>query len=262
MAFDFLATWQAVNTKECQAANRERVTKQHQQVWISWCTRPQHLNYCCIAVLEQNSTCLGEHWWPHRDAAKQSEKAIGRQWIRASVMDDHLPAKQSLHEIAPYPTEPAEPEETWRSGMGVQWGDNRKLYPFHDWKNSSHHDKSKWNSLFSLIRWSSLPNAENRLIVRRRKVWPEGMTLHACWRLPIKDSNSFCVQWHFCDQETSSVWIWSNFYWGKCASNRRESSSMPNPDRRVKCRPTCLGERKSPNPGIAQYKYPGYVGTT
>ena len=49
--------------------------------------------------------------------------------------------------------------------LGAQRGDNRKLCPFHDWKNSSHHDKSNWNSLLSLIGWSSLRKAERRLII-------------------------------------------------------------------------------------------------
>ena len=127
---------------------------------------------------------------------------------------DYLPANQG----APYSTELAASDETWRSGMGAQRG---------DWKNSSHHDKSKWKYLLSLIGWFSLQKAESRLIIRWRKVQPEGTTLHACWRLPIKDSSSFCVQWRFCDQKTRIVWIRSNFSCERCACNRRESSSMP-----------------------------------
>ena len=83
------------------------------------------------------------------------------------------------------------------------------------------------NYLLSLIGWFSLQKAESRLIIRWRKVQPEGTTLHACWRLPIKDSSSFCVQWRFCDQKTRIVWIRSNFSCGRRACNRRESSSMP-----------------------------------
>ena len=152
---------------------------------------------------------------------------------KGSCNGDHLPTNQSLPKIAPYPTEPAASEETWRSGMGAQRGDNRKLYPFHDWKNSSHHDKSKWNSLLSLIGWSSLRKAEGTLIMRRRKVRPDGTTLHACWRLPVKDSSSFRVQWRLSDQEIRSVRIQSNFSCGRRACNRRESSSMPRTVRRV-----------------------------
>ena len=36
------------------------------------------------------------------------------------------------------------------------------------------------NYLLSLIGWVSLQKAESRLIIRWRKVRPEGMTLHAC----------------------------------------------------------------------------------
>ena len=163
---------------------------------------------------------------------------------------DHLPANQSPPNIAPYPTEPAASEETWRSGLEAQRGDNRKLYPFHDWKNSSHHDKSKWNSLLSLMGWSSLRKIDGRLIIRRTKVWrSEGTTLHAFWRLLIKNSNSFCVQRRFCDQETSSVWIRSNFFLrGRRAYNRRESTSMPKTVRRVEG-PSNLSEWR----GIPQF---------
>ena len=73
---------------------------------------------------------------------EQSEKVLCRQWIRAAVMETISP-NQSLPKIAPYPTEPAASGDTWRSGMGAERGGNRKLYPVHDWKNSSHHDKSK-----------------------------------------------------------------------------------------------------------------------
>ena len=81
--------------------------------------------------------------------------------------------------------------------------------------------------LIKLIGWYSLRKAESRLIIRRRKVRSEGTSLHACWRLPIKDSNSFRVQWPFCDQETRGVWIRSNFSCRRRACSRRESSSMP-----------------------------------
>ena len=139
---------------------------------------------------------------------------------KGSCNGDHFPTNQSLPKIAPYPTEPAASEETWRLGRGAQWGD-KKLYPFNDRKNSSHHDKSKWNSLLSRMGWSSLRKAESRLIMRWRKVQPEGTTLQACYRLPI-------------NQETRSVWIWSNFSWGRRAFNRRELSSMPRTVRRGK----------------------------
>ena len=170
MTFDFPGTWRAVNTNEYQAANRER--------WQS-CTST-------TAVLsEQNSTLFADHWWSHRKAAKTIGKSSLWAMDKGICNGDHLPANLSIPKIAPYPTEPAASEETWRSGMGAQREDNRKLYPFQDWKNSSHHDKSKWNSLLSLVGWSSLRKAESRLTIWRRKVRSEGTTLHACWRLPI-----------------------------------------------------------------------------
>ena len=142
---------------------------------------------------------------------KKSERVLCRPVDKGICNGDHLPANQSLPKIALHPMEPAAWQETWISGMGAQRGDNRNLYLFHDWKNSSHHDKSKWNPLLNLIGWSSLWKAGSRLIIWRRKVRPEGTTLHACWRLPIKESSSSRVQWRFCDQETRSVWIRSNF---------------------------------------------------
>ena len=138
-------------------------------------------------------------------------KSLCRLMDKGICNGDHLPANQPLSETALHPMEPAASQETWISGMGAQRGDNRNLYLLHDWKNSSHHDKSKWNPLLNLIGWSSLWKATSRLIVWRRRVRPEGTTLQACWRLPIKESSTFRVQWRFCDQETRSVWIRSNF---------------------------------------------------
>ena len=137
---------------------------------------------------------------PTRKVPKQSERVLCRPMDKGICNGDHLPANQSLPETALHPMEPAASQETWISGMGAQRGDNRNLYLLHDWKNSSHHDKSKWNPLLNLIGWSSLWKATSRLIAWRRKVRAEGTTLQACWRLPIKESSSFRVQWRFCDQ--------------------------------------------------------------
>ena len=105
---------------------------------------------------------------------KQSERVLCRPVDKGICNGDHLPANQSLPKIALHPMEPAASQETWISGMGAQRGANRNLYLFHDWKNSSHHEKSKWNPLLNLIGWSCLWKAASRLIIRRRKVWLEG----------------------------------------------------------------------------------------
>ena len=94
---------------------------------------------------------------------KQSERVLCRPMDKGICNGDHLPGNQSLPKIALHPMEPAASQETWISGMRARRGDNRKLYLFHDWKNSSHHDKSKWNSLLTLIGWSSLWKAASRL---------------------------------------------------------------------------------------------------
>ena len=118
------------------------------------------------------------------------------------------------------------------------------------------------NSLLSLIGCSPLRKAESRLIMRRRKVRPEGTTLHACWRLPIKDSSSFRVQWRLSDQEIRSVWIRSNFSCGRRAYSWRESSSMPRTVRRVEGPSNFSGWRGIPlswNCWIQVFKFRWYV---
>ena len=180
---------------------------------------------------------------------------------KGSCNGDHLPMNQSRLKIAPNLTEPAASEETWRSGMGAQQGDNRKLYPFQDWKNSSHHDKSKWNSLLSLIGWSSLRKAESRLIMPQRNVRPEGTPLHA-WRLPIKDSSTFCVQWRLSDQETRRVWIRSNFCCGGAPAKEESRVLCQERSGEWKGPPTCRGGGESPNPEIAGYRCLSSVGTS
>ena len=126
--------------------------------------------------------------------------------------------------------------------MGAQRGDNRKLYPFHDWKNSSQHDKSKWNSVLSLIGWSSLRKAESRL--------------------PIKDSSSFRVQWRLSDQETRSVWIRSNFSCGGVPAIGESQILCQERSGEWKGPPTCRGEGESPNPEIAVYRCLSSAGTS
>ena len=187
MAFDFPGMWQTENAKECRAANRER----WQSSTIKFESRDlPDCNTLTTAVLsEQNSTRFADHWWPPWKLPKQSERVLCRPMDKGICNGDHLPGNQSLPKIALHPMEPAASQETWISGMGARRGDNRKLYLFHYWKNSSHHDKSKWNPLLTLIGWSSLWKASSRLIIWLRKVRPEGTTLHACWRLPIKESS-------------------------------------------------------------------------
>ena len=223
--------------------------------------KPWPLLYCQNRIPPAFQTTDDPTWEAAKTIGKRSLWAMDK----GSCNGDHLPTNQSLLKIAPYPTEPAASEKTWRSGMGAQRGDNRKLYPFHDWKNLSHHDKSKWNFLLSLIGRSSLRKAKSKLIIRRRKVRPEGMTLHACWRLPIKDSSSFRVQWPLSDQETRSMWIRSNFSCGRRACNSAIGESRVLCLKRSgewKSPPTCQDEEESPNPGIAGYKCLSSVGTS
>ena len=203
IAFDFPGMRQAVNAKECRAATGrgDKAAPSSSNLVIYRTATPWPLLYCqnWIPLALQTTDD------PTGRVPKQSERVLRRPIDKGICNGDHLPANQSLPETALHPMEPAASQETWISGMGAQRGDNRNLYLLHDWKNSSHHDKSKWNPLLNLIGWSSLWKATSRLIVWRRKVRPEGTTLQACWRLPIKESSSFRVQWRFCDQETRSV---------------------------------------------------------
>ena len=134
-------TWRAVNAKECWAANIERwrsstITFESLDVWDR--------NTSTTAVLsEQNSTCFADHWWPHTEAARSSLYSMDNDiWVA-----DHTPTNHSYPRIAPYPIERGASEEIWRSGTGAHWGYKRKLWPFHKWKNSHHHVRSKWNSV-------------------------------------------------------------------------------------------------------------------
>ena len=128
---------QAVNAKECRGTNREK--------WRSSTFKFESRdvldhNTSTTAVLsEQNFTCFADHWWPHREAAKTIRKSSLLAMDKGICNGDRKPANQ----VAPYSTELAASEETWRSGMGAQRG---------DWKNSSHHDKSKWKLSIKLYR--------------------------------------------------------------------------------------------------------------
>ena len=110
------------------------VTYQHLQVWISWCTGPQHLDHCSIVRREFHPLCR-PLVTPQRSCQNNQKEFF----------------VANANQGAPYPTELAVSEETWRSGMGAQRG---------DWKNSSHHDKSKlklsikpYRMVLSAKRW-------------------------------------------------------------------------------------------------------------
>ena len=178
---------------------------------------------------------------------------------KGSCNGDHLPMNQSLPKIAPYPTQPAASEEI---GNGSPTRRQQKTVPI-PWLEEFEPPR-QIQVKFSIkpYRMVISEKAESRLIMRRRKVRPEGTTLQACWRLPIKDSSSFRVQWRLSDQETRSAWIQSNFSCGRCTCNRRESSSMPRTVRTVERPSNLSGWRGIPNPEIAGYRCLSSVGTS
>ena len=61
----------------------------------------------------------------------------------------------SWAKIAPKLNEPTSMDETWKSDRGANSGESKKLRPSHERNNSRHQDRSRRNSWFSLIGWSS-----------------------------------------------------------------------------------------------------------
>ena len=100
-----------------------QVTKQHHQVRISWCTRPQHLNHCCIVRTEFHALC--RPLMTPQGSCQNNRKEFFVAMDKGICNEDHLPVNHSLPKIATYPTEPVASEETWRSGIGAQWRKNR-----------------------------------------------------------------------------------------------------------------------------------------
>lgn len=119
-----------------------------------------------------------------------------------------LPSTLCLYYLAPYKTKPA---TSWRSegpALGPWRGKKRKLYPFPDWKNSSHHNRSKcFGMVFSAKCWMQIQPSLDRHVARRGYT----CTLQARCRLPAKNSDSFSEWCHLCIQELSREWSSSNF---------------------------------------------------
>ena len=117
---------------------------------------------------------------------------------------------------------------TWKSGGWTQRGERRKLRSSHDLKNFRHNVRSTRNSSLRRIGWSSRRKVTKRLIMRRGNVRPWSATLHAYWKLLIRESNSLDLQYRFCNQTSSKEEIRWKLPYGRRACNLIESSSIPS----------------------------------
>ena len=131
--------------------------------------------------------------------------------------------------------------------MGAHMGMQKKLRPSQVWKSSRHQVRSRQNSWFSLIGWSSRRKAQSKSIIRQRKVLPCGATLQAWWRWPMKDSNSHLLQKRLVDHSSSSATIGSLFAVGRRAWSLSELSSIPRIVKQVVCPSTLSGWRGRPS---------------
>ena len=77
------------------------------------------------------------------------------------------------------------PQEQLPKSDGTRWPvKDLPWNSFRYWEDAIH-ERSKRNFWLSLIGWSSRWNADNKLIIRRKKVRPWGVNFQACWRLPM-----------------------------------------------------------------------------
>ena len=112
-----------------------------------------------------------------------------------------------------------------------------------------HQVRSRWNSRFSRMGWSSRLNVHNKLIIRWRNVLPWGAILQTWWSWPIRDSSSHRLQKRLADQDSNSAMILSLFSTGSRAYSVIESSSIPRMDRHVVGPSSLRGWRGRPRMG-------------
>ena len=111
------ATWWAVNAKECRAANMERW--QSSIIMFKSLDEPDHNTSATAVLLEQNSTHVADHWWPHKETTRTTRRSSLYTMENGIWAGDHTPTDCSCPRIALYPVQLAASHEIWRSGRGV-----------------------------------------------------------------------------------------------------------------------------------------------
>ena len=143
------------------------------------------------------------------------------------------PLNHSVLKYVPKPKEPAASEVTSMSVGADIPGNNQKLTPCQETKNSCHHCTSSWNSEFKRMGWSRVRKQQRRSIMRCKNVSPGHTTFTAWWRWPISDSSWRLVHHRLDHQDWINSCKLASFSAGRRADCSIESNSIPKTTRQV-----------------------------
>ena len=105
--------------------------------------------------------------------------------------------------------------------------------PFQPMANDRHHSRSAWNCWFKRTWWCGRWGTHRRSIICLRKDQPGWMSLHACWRVPMRDSSSLLVHVLLLAHRARSAWVRSSLSCSRRRMLASVSSSMPRNVRHV-----------------------------